>query len=170
MPSDVHVSDFVDLASAVVGAIVVLVSALIGAASVYFATRAQVRGAVVSSNRQEWIRALQLHVADLLAEISTLDIMPRLPAHEGSVTDYTNALRNIQRLFRKVELMTNPQEEDHLLLVSRAEEVLRIGFLLVAADSPVELDDKDLDAAVDALVEQARKVSKAEWEKVKDGK
>jgi hypothetical protein len=149
--------------AAVIGGIMTSLFAFIGTqvqigASLEIADR-QIRSAVLATNRQNWINDLRNEISKAVQMLRGMsDLLLKQPV------DHT-ALDLLKRDYvfsrAKINLLTNPQETDHLDLC----EALRDAFDLVYAQKNVTFGP--LNAKIDQIVVTSQKILKREWERVK---
>lgn len=126
----------------------------------------QIRSTTVSANRQAWINTLRDNVAALWAFGSHVRVLrisyTNYPAMTVKIQDEA---RQGDLLLNKIRLSINPDETDHLKLVSTLE------CLWAIADSAVPSTPRTEEwrRAEQALMAVARPILKKEWERVKRG-
>ena len=150
---------------------VALVSALTALAAVVFAplislhiARKQISAQVVSSNRQQWINALRDDLATFITEIRHV-----AAAYAANAITNKEAIARYEAMTvceERVKLRLNPAEAEH-------NELVR---LMATASTKLQhaINNKismaqELDAAADLIVNAARSILKAEWNRVKRG-
>ena len=120
-----------------------------------------IRSAVHSRNRQEWINTLRSKIAEFISLTVTLRIQYGVkPEPKENIFE---SGRELFLLGTQIELMLNPAETDHAELS---------GFLDKVSKGLTELDNPQseiamLDAVGDMLP-LAQRILKREWQRVKD--
>lgn len=145
--------EYIPLISLVVAALAVFVGPMISLRVAERQTKSSLEVAnkqITAPMRQAWINNLR----DLLAEL-TSSALDYFNSGKDEMSD--EAYRWLTLLEHKVQLMLNPDEEDHKLL----EQL--IGKLLKAIDSHVKGQDDCM-----AVIDLSRKVLKREWDRVKE--
>lgn len=114
------------------------------------------RTQVLSTNRQAWINTLREEIAQYLSDLHILQFEKNL----GSEMDKKNcslALKNAYFRRNKIQLLINPEEEDHQQLVSMIYDALP-----ATSKSIEELNDIEAQ-----LIAISQKILKREWMRVK---
>lgn len=151
-------SSYLPLISALTALVAVIVSPIV---SIYIARR-QVRASVVSSNRQKWIDQLRDQLAELITSIRFLN----LHRFMSNICE-TEWIERFQRTFlteSKINLLLNPNEEDHVTL----SKTIREAVTAMLAEAKTK-DSKKVVELTDSIVKQSQMILKREWQRVKAG-
>lgn len=143
---------------ALFASITALVSVLLGPLVSIWVAQKQARVSVLSGNRQAWINSLRDQIAEF---ISVLAVMHSANWTSRTDKDYDDEFKRILLLSFKVQLMLNPEEEDHK----------KLSDLLVAAQSTLsnaEGNNSTEGAKITCdIVPLAQSILKREWVRVK---
>ena len=143
---------------ALFASITALVSVLLGPLVSIWVAQKQARVSVLSGNRQAWINSLRDQIAEF---ISVLAVMHSANWTSRTDKDYDDEFKRILLLSFKVQLMLNPEEEDHK----------KLSDLLIAAQttlSSAEGNNSTEGAKITCdIVPLAQSILKREWVRVK---
>jgi hypothetical protein len=122
----------------------------------------QIRASVVSTNRQRWIDQLR----DQLSELITLLMFINLGMQSklGTQDEIVAKIERAHMIEKKIKLLINPKEEDHVRLVA----LLRAGVEQVFKDGEQRESGK-LYEWQEAVVSLSQEILKREWVRVKQG-
>jgi hypothetical protein len=118
---------------------------------------------VVSANRQAWINSLRNAIADYLAKEAMARNLNRV-----SYSDPSSLVRieEIMRLAWRIDLLLNPQEEDHSRLVTLLTTMTNT---INRKDPCSPVVDKNIDDWRQQVIALSQTILKREWERVKRG-
>ena len=122
-------------------------------------TEKQIFASVRASNRQAWIDALRHDVASYLNLSQQMGLLRVAGASADPKSDLYNMMIEAGRTFSAIQLRLNPNEDMHKELLYRLEELNSI-----TQSSPESFAEFKA-----SVVEQAQKIFKFEWNRVKRG-
>lgn len=130
--------------------------------------RAQIRASVLSANRQQWINTLRDAIADCQTKAQISFTETHLASSEvtSSAADdkgHYEALKTMYFLVKKMALLLNPYEEDHMQLLSLLQE---LESFCVHGNPNDDVSHRRLQDSITLI---ARKILKREWQRVKKG-
>lgn len=153
-------------------------------------TEVQVRAAVRSTNRQNWIDGLrqdlssyvskvmrncslshELHSANRFLEAATADgekslVIKALDDHNKKMIKRFDVSAECAQLLSRIELRLNPLEDDHNELLSHCKELAAI---TMRADFTQKDYSSETSRCVETIFASAKPILKKEWNKVRDG-
>jgi len=149
----------IPLISALTALVAVVVSPVV---SIYVA-KYQVRGSVVSVNRQKWIDDLRGQLSELIADIRTIGLHRKINLLSNE--EYESFLQRMLLAEIKIALLLNPKEEDHNAL-------LRIIKVVIAKVFSGDEEEKRrvTEELLPEIISQTQAILKREWERVKASK
>ena len=147
-----------------------LLSAALGAFVSLKANERKIKAEVITANRQKWGETLR----DLLAEMMSVSYSVAIVKRQITTADPVAAvaadrllldkLEHVALVKNKIKLMLNPVKEDHCPLLDTVNQTYQH---LVSRD---EFDVIDrLHDDIDLMTEQAQKLLRREWQRVKQG-
>lgn len=147
---------------ALVSVITALCSVLLGPLVSMWVVQKQSRVSVLSGNRQAWINSLRDQISEFIAIIAV--------AHSGDWSsrtekEYDDERKQLVLVYSKIELMLNPQEEDHAQLSTLMREAT---CTLAGRARSANEGDGERGAKIAAkIVPLAQSILKREWQRVK---
>lgn len=145
-----------------------IVGATLGAVVSYRIARQQLRATVRSSNRQEWINTVRDTTAEITGLVFAVSAMADLKG--GGQSQITLAAEHVNRLGflqRKLDLLLNPNEADHVELMESVNKYVLGSLYEATGKNPShQIDVGEESARVTRL---AQVILKREWERVKRG-
>jgi hypothetical protein len=119
-------------------------------------SKRQINSSVLSKNRQEWINTLRDSISEFISAITMIDDK-KISTNE-QFDSHTTKLERILYINTKINLLINPNEEDHILLAEKLKRLLELY---------VKPDNNEKIKVIDDTVELSQKILKREWERVK---
>jgi hypothetical protein len=142
---------------ALISAITALCAVVLGPLVSLWGASKQYRVSVLSNNRQAWINALR----DTIAELISIASLITLPQDAG---DQVKSAQRLLFLSAKIELMMNPNEVDHRLLMGLLNELQ--GTIGAALSKKSSAND-GVAALLQKIVPLSQAILKREWKRVK---
>lgn len=133
---------------------------------------------VLSGNRQQWINSLRDEVSEHSAALMVLAnhlLMLRdnsIPENEKpSYAEYMKTFEKTIRLNTKIQLLINPNEEDHAELSELINKAtIELGKVMNSnADIADSVVDKTVETYRPMIIAKSQLILKREWNRVKDG-
>ena len=147
---------------ALVAALTALVSVVIGPLVSLRIAKRQIIASTVTLSRQAWVDKLRDALVEFLSKSTMLIGLAR---NQYTDQDLIHRIEEVYRLAYKIELLTNPREEDHSKLVKLTDEITSS----LGKSKSKDFDLKILDEKERRIVEISQKILKHEWERVKKG-
>ena len=153
---------------ALISALTALVSVVVGPVVTWQVSKKQIQASVVSANRQDWINTLRNNISEFQtkAKIATVesklasDLRSEFAADPNSFDD---AMKEITLLANRIELLINPNEDDHSTLIDKVNELLEF------CSSGDPTNNEKHDRLQDQITSVGQQILKREWERVKQG-
>lgn len=127
----------------------------------YIIAKKQITNAGVTQFRQNWIDNLRDAISLFIAKAEMISVLER-----DDDENYREHFKELSQMQHKVELLLNPNENDHQEIVDLLE-----GIRDTIHDD--EMDDETLDEKIDELIDKlldvSKRVLKREWNVVKKG-
>jgi hypothetical protein len=139
--------------------ITALVAVILGPTISIYIARRQIRGSVVSANRQAWSISLRDTLASYMAKQSMARNLNKLHYADQ---DSLARIEEIVGLQYKIELLLNPTQKDHAELIELLSNVTRTVNQQKDANK-----DFDIDSCNARIVRLSQMILKLEWERVK---
>lgn len=154
---------------AAISALGAIVGVVIGSIVSFLIARQQFRATVISANRHQWINTLRDSIADFQTKAKIAVTEARLALHEATSIaaddkGHYEALKTMHFLVNKMALLLNPNEPDHLQLISLLKE---LNDLCVNGDPTNQVT---YDKLQDSITSTGQIILKREWKRVKRGK
>ena len=147
----------------IIAACTALAAVIVGPIVSFKIAKRQISASTVTISRQHWINDLRDAIADFNAKASMIYSLARNHyADEHSIP----RIEELVQLNYKIELLINPNEEDHAKIVKIVDHIT--ASLSLAKVRANEIGD-ELDGKKEELISLAQKVLKREWERVKKG-
>jgi len=148
----------------IIAAFTALVAVIVGPIVSFKIAKRQISASTVTISRQHWINDLRDAIADFNAKASMIyGLKSNNYADEHSIPK----IEELVQLNYKIELLINPNEEDHAKIVKIVDHITT--SLCRLAKVRAEKIGSDLDGKKEELISLAQKVLKSEWERVKKG-
>ena len=125
-------------------------------------TEKQIFASVRSSNRQAWINALRSEVATYLNLSQQMALLRKAGVRAEPGNELEKMKIEAGRVFSAIQLRLNPDEDMHIELLDWISE---LNSAVQRSQSSPELFDK----VRASTIEQAQKIFKFEWNRVKRG-
>jgi hypothetical protein len=143
--------------------IIALVAVIVGPIISWKIAKRQISASTVTTSRQQWINTLRDAISDFSAKASMIYCLAKNQyADEQSIP----RIEGMLQLNYKIELLINPNEEDHAILAQLVTDIA--SSLMLAKVKKAEIDT-DLDKKQAEIVSLSQKIFKREWERVKKG-
>ena len=139
--------------------ITALVAVILGPTISIYVARRQIRGSVVSANRQAWINSLRDALASYMSKQS---VARNLNKQHFANQDSLARIEDIVGLQYKIELLLNPTHKDHAELIKLLSNVTR-----TINQQKDENKDFNINSCNERIVSLSQKIIKREWERVK---
>ncbi len=147
----------------IIAACTALAAVIVGPIVSFKIAKRQISASTVTISRQRWINDLRDAIADFNAKASMIYSLARNNyADEHSIP----RIEEMVQLNYKIELLINPNEEDHARL---AQLVTNIASSLRLAKVKKANIDTNLDEKQGELISLSQKILKREWKRVKKG-
>ena len=152
-----------------ISAFSVIIGVIIGSVISYFIARLQFRATTLSANRQSWINTLRDSIAEVqqTASITITEVQLASNKQSANVVDseaIVSAVRKMDFLFYKIQLLLNPKESDH-------DKLIDLIFNLKGSSLKVDDEMNKKHAELQREITQvAQNILKREWVRVKKGK
>ena len=143
-------------------ALIALLAVVVGPFVAIIVARWQIRATVVSSNRQNWINDLRERISEFITLAHTIIIKRQTMAQTEE--PLTHDYHSIYRLSNIIELMLNPKENEHTILLKLILGTLAATSANLETASPVIIKNTE------QILVLSKQILKKEWEKVKKGK
>ena len=132
--------------------------------------RFEFRTNVLSVNRQKWIDTMRDLVASLNSQLLIAAALRQTVAEPTGLIiardpELSKRVENLLRTVSKIELMLNPQEQDHQqlnVLMKEAIDQLRSPLLEDSVEDRIEVISRDITQVLQGILKQ-------EWARVKRG-
>ncbi len=153
-----------EVRAAIIAAIAAMLSAVLAAAATIigpFLTTRIARRQTTAALRQQWIDRLRDDLSEFLSLINHYLIYDEIPLETG---DEQSLYRRLTFLESKLQMMVNPKEPDHQMLIGL------IGKLIVLIHNDTLPSDKRTEAISEHhnnLIALSQRILKREWERVK---
>ena len=142
-----------------------VIGVMIGSISSYYISKRQFQSTVIATKRQEWINSLRDTISEYLSVLVTLDKFytmtdMHLRLKDEDKKELTITVEKATLLRAKINLLINPNEDDHKRLSSLIKDAL------------VNLTERqitDLDNCITEITNLGQKILGDEWRKVKKG-
>ncbi|MBI5476081.1 MAG: hypothetical protein HY964_05015 [Ignavibacteriales bacterium] len=146
-----------------------LIGVIIGSLFSYFIARLQFRATALSANRQSWINTLRDSISEMqqLASITYVENSLATDNKTKNSADpeaFSNALRKMDFLYYKIQLLLNPIEDDHNKLIDLVFKLK--GEVLKSNDEQLQ----KYSSLQDDITKLSQSILKREWKRVKKGK
>jgi Zn-dependent protease with chaperone function len=146
-----------------ISALTALVAVFVGPFISLFIARREIRSSVVSANRQVWINSLREKIAEFVKIVNAIKVAKKTKAEDDNwLIDETNRAIFLEL---NIELMLNPEEDDHNALLADLVYVL---VELAGSDSEESL--ANLQDGSERILKKTKPILKREWKRVKKGK
>ena len=152
--------------SLAVSCLTALLAVIVGPLIQLSVAKRQIRSTTISANRQEWINRLRDDLATFWAYAANVRVVRASYTNDPVLTAAAQEqARAAAILVNRIRLSINTSESDHRDLVKFVERLWNI------ADSVVPTNPKSeaWEQAVTDLTNTARRILKAEWQRVKRG-
>jgi hypothetical protein len=127
----------------------------------YMIAKNQIRNAGVTQFRQQWIENLRTSISDFIGKVEYLSL--EIKQNNRSDQTIVDMYQDLIRLRYKIDLMLNPKEDDHKLIIEKIV-TLRNGLY------KPEISTTDIQNEIASLTNTTKDVLKREWTVVKKGK
>lgn len=152
--------------SLIVSSLTALVAVIVGPLIQLRVAKRQIRSTTISANRQAWINTLRDNLATIRAYCSDVRELRAAQTNDPAMTaKIQEEARQAKILLAKVELSLNATEEDHQELIRTVERLWNISGSVV----PDNTKGEEWERAVKDLMTVAKRILKAEWNRVKRG-
>jgi ubiquinone biosynthesis protein UbiJ len=153
-----------------VSAATALVASITGPFITLYVGRAQIKVAVLSTNRQKWIDGFRELVATFCSQVAAIVQVRDKIITEGKInlTGDAALLHQFERLIftvTKIKLMINPTDTDHQSLMTTMQGML---LVLRTADSSVDVQ-AEMERTAQTIVDMSQAILRQEWLRVKKG-
>ena len=142
----------------IITAVTALAAVILGPLVSIYVVRVQVRASVVSANRQVWINTLRDTIAEYLAKQAMARNLNHL---EHADNQSLSRIEEMLRLNTKIELLANPNEDDHAKLIQL------ICDLTNTTNRTNAVSDSEIDASREKIISISQSILKREWTCVK---
>ena len=154
----------------VISAATALVASITGPLVTFSIGRAQIRAAVLSSNRQKWIDGFRELIAGFCSQLAVLVQVRDKVVKDGKIVLSTDpeVLRHFEQLVLtliKIQLMINPLDDEHRQLLSVMEDLLT----KVRTTAPSVDIQPEAEATARRIVELSLTILRREWMRVQRG-
>lgn len=151
-----------------ISALAAIIGVVIGSVISFLIARQQFKATVVSANRQQWINSLRDCIADFqtnakIALVETTLAYNDETAVAANEKNHDEALKGMRFLTNKAALYLNPNETDHLQLISLMK---KLEDQCVNGDPDDRAIEENLQGAITSI---GQRILKREWERVKRG-
>lgn len=128
----------------------------------YIIAKKQITNAGVTQFRQNWIDNLREAISAYIAKAEMISMLDY-----DDDENYFEHFKDLSRMQYKIELLLNPNEDDHKEVVNLISDIRD-----VIHEEDIEDDklDKRIDDLIDRLLDVSKNVLKREWNVVKKGK
>lgn len=127
----------------------------------YLIAKNQIRNAGVTQFRQQWIENLRKSISDFIGKVEYLSM--EIKQNNRNDQTIVDMYQDLVRLRYKIDLMLNPKEDDHKLII---EKIIKLRNGLYKP----EISTTDIQNEITSLTSTTKDVLKREWKVVKDGK
>lgn len=128
----------------------------------YVIAKRQITNAGVTQFRQNWIDNLRDAISVYVSKAEMITILDF-----DDDKSYQEHFKELSQMQYKIELLLNPNESDHLEIVSL---IRNIRDVIHDEEITDEKMDEQVDNLIDRLMDVTKKVLKREWNVVKKGK
>ncbi len=165
-----------DTTIALVYALAALAAILVGPLAAVYTARLQVKSAVLSGNRQQWINAVRDEIANcmvLLVQCGNIVSESAGDSHTNRTATYNAHIEELARSVSKIHLHLNPLVKGHLNLMALIDEATkRENWPAVWGMNQCDRDSADrfrdrIRAYRKHIVEASQTILVLEWERVK---
>jgi type III secretory pathway component EscS len=153
-----------------VSACTALVASVVGPVVTLTVAKRQFNATAISGNRHKWIETLRDELAELIALLATALVVKskwkdKWEEGRGPVNSDPVMLEKFERIVlaqSKIQLLLNPNEEDH----EQLREIIDVAARRLRSEDALETAT---DADIGIIVSLAQAILKREWQRVKQG-
>lgn len=128
----------------------------------FLIAKRQILNTGVTQFRQQWIDNLRESISIFIAKAEMISMLD-LDDDDG----YLEHFKELSQTHHKIELMLNPEEDDHNKIIEKLDEIRELIHDEEIGED--ELEEK-LDNVIVELLEVSKRTLKREWNVVKKGK
>lgn|SRR5574340_620887 len=147
-----------------ISAVTAMVAVVVGPMVSVYVARKQINASVLSSNRQAWINTLRDQLSELIGVLGIIHTYVYSTEVHGD--DFSKQIERALALESKIQLLTNPNESDHVELTTLIRKAV-----LHALSTQTERKEggQTFGEIRQSILAKAQPILKREWVRVKDG-
>ena len=135
-----------------------LIAVVVGPIITLWSSKRQLRGTVLSTNRQKWIDELRIEIAGAITNVNM--ISARYFAGAKTSDGHRELLYDLSLHINKIQLLTNPKEKDH-------EQLNNLLHIQLRTLSNEPANTEEVGEVSREIVRLSQTILKREWSRVK---